>query len=94
MVLRRRRIMLALHRRAMALRTYDDMVLLAFGPQLLEFSPHWPRRRRDGRRPGPPTPLMRRLGQMCIEATIDNLLHPTAFFERYGRPRQARSRKQ
>jgi hypothetical protein len=28
---------------------------------------------------------MRRLGDICIQATIDNLLHPTAFFERFGR---------
>jgi len=28
---------------------------------------------------------MRRLGPLYIEAAIDNLLHPIAFFERYGR---------
>jgi hypothetical protein len=28
---------------------------------------------------------MRRLGNICIQATIDSLLHPTAFFERFGR---------
>jgi hypothetical protein len=85
MVLRRNRLMVALRRCAVRPRRYDDLVLLALGAPLLQFSPHWPRRRRDGRRPGPPNPLLRRLGTLCIEATIDNLLHATAFFERFGR---------
>lgn len=89
MVLRRRRIMLALHRRALATRTYDDLVLLAFGPQLLKFSPHWPRRRRDGRPSGPPSPFIRRLGSIYIHAAIDNLLHPAAFYTRFVHHRGA-----
>jgi hypothetical protein len=77
--------MVALYRCGAHPRRYDDLVLVALGAPLVQFSPHWPRRHRDGRRPGPPSPLMRRLGNICIEATIDNLLHPTAFFERFGR---------
>jgi hypothetical protein len=85
MVLRRHRLMVALYRCGVRPRRYDDLVLLALGAPLLQFSPHWPRRRRDGRPPGPLSPLMRRLGTIAIETTIDSLLHPTAFLERFGR---------
>jgi hypothetical protein len=84
MVLRRHRLMAALYRCGVHPRRYDDLVLLALGAPLLHFSPHWPRRQRDGRRPGPLSPLMRRLGTVYMQTAIDNLLHPVAYYGRFA----------
>jgi hypothetical protein len=46
MVLRRHRLMVALYRWGVRPRGYDDLVLLALGAPLLQFSPHGPTRTR------------------------------------------------
>src|SRR5262249_49413607 len=75
MVLRRCRLMFSLRRRAVRPRLYDDLVLLAIGAPIVQFSPHWPRRRRDGRPPGPLSPSCA-ASPLYIQTAIGNLLHP------------------
>jgi hypothetical protein len=85
MMLRHRRLAAALHRVAMRGRSIGDVWLLAQGVALLEYSPHWQRRHHDGQSRQPFGPIMRLCGPPYVAAVIDSLLHPAAFFERFGR---------
>jgi hypothetical protein len=85
MVLRRDRLTVALRNLVRRARAVEELVPLIYAEPLLHFSPHWPRRRRDGRSREAFGPLLRKLGPLYIATVIDNLLHPVAFLERYGR---------
>jgi hypothetical protein len=84
MVRRRDRLTVALRNLVLRARQVEELVPLIFAEPLLQYSPHWPRRRRSGRSREAFGPLMRTLGPLYIATVIDNLLHPTAFFQRFG----------
>jgi hypothetical protein len=85
MMLRHCRLAAALQQVALTGRSIKDVWLLAQGAALLQYSPHWQRRRRDGLSRQPFSPIMLTCGPRYIAAVIDSMLHPAAFFERFAR---------
>jgi hypothetical protein len=85
MVLRHRRLAAALRGVLLRGRSIGDVWLLAQGAALLQYSPHWRRRRRDGQSRQPFGPIMRKLGPLYIATVIDNMLHPSAYHTRFTR---------
>jgi hypothetical protein len=66
-------------------RVLDEVVTRTSGAWLLSYSPHW-RRARPGSRPGGngPGPLLSALGPVVVQVTIEELLHPRAFYQRFA----------
>jgi hypothetical protein len=85
MVRRRNRLLRRLYAGIQSGRVLDQVVTRTSGAWLLTFSPHW-RRARPNSRPGryKPGPLMTLAGPVIVQASIEELLHPRAFYQRFG----------
>src|SRR5262249_6185324 len=88
--MRRRRVVLArnLMQLARHARRPSDVCYLALGSALEEYSPHWQRGRRHGQGglpSGSSGSVLHGLGNEVVRATVQELLHPDAFFARFVR---------
>ena len=87
MVRRRRRLMKALARIATRARRPRDLVLLAAGAALIQYSPHWRRQPPHTRLPpcrSQGGPFLRAAAPHYLSAVVDTLLHPDAFYCRFA----------
>ena len=83
---RRDRIARALLKTLREGRSARDLVILALGGSLMEYSPHW-RRCSPGSRAAftkAPGPVLRRVQSHVLPVMIDQLLHPAAYRRRFA----------